>query len=608
MVLATLTTGAAVLGGRPHAERGIDAARAGLEFVRGGDLGSASSQLEIARSEFAAAGDAFNSWWSLPGRVIPVLSQQLDALGAASEQGSAVSVAAQETLVLGDLDSLRVDGTIDVEAISALATPLARSVDVLELAKIELAGVSSGWLVGPISQRLDELSSELSDVSQDLAIAKVAVDAVPGLVGAQGPRRYLVVLATPSETRELGGILGSVVEMTVADGRLSFSEAILNEDLNAQATLEGLADPSSYPSRFVANEPERFSQNWTGTVDFPTAARAIGELYPQMGGSQLDGVLYVDPVAIEAILAITGPISVPGLDHTLGAGEIVEWLTKGQYMEFPEQADRTTFLAAVSEAAMNQLMSTPIPDVGYLIDTLAPAVRAGHLRFVTFHDGDRAFLEQLGITGVFEPPPGDVVTVLQANASEDKLDAFLERGLTYDITVDPSTATFTANLAVELTNTVPTNAPAYMLGGPDARYPVGTNIVQVSILGPNRLATASIDGDPTVAELNREFGLERYTVFVDVAPGQSRTVDFALTGELIDEDRYSLWWYTQPRVSLDKARLIIRRADGVALSDEQIDGPSSLKATVRGRRDAQRLVATFEPIGSQLFTVELPSG
>jgi hypothetical protein len=233
-------------------------------------------------------------------------------------------------------------------------------------------------------------------------------------------------------------------------------------------------------------------------------------------------------------------------------------------------------------------------------------VRAGHLRFVTFHDGDREFLDQLGITGQFDPPPGDVVTVLQANASEDKLDAFIERDLTYDVTVDPSTATLQANLAIELTNTVPADAPDYMLGGPDGDHPVGTDIVQVSILGPNQLSSASIDGQPTVAQLNREFGLERYTLFVDIPPGVTRTVDFAVTGELVDSERYSLLWNTVPRIEPDHARLIVRRSDGGPLGTHQFAGDESMNVVSRGSGDDLRLVATFEPSGAQHITVALP--
>ncbi len=563
LALGLLTAGAAVLGGKSEAEMGVDAARAGLESARAGDLEKATSQLHQAESHFAAANDSFGAWWATPARAVPIVGHQLGALDTASDQGSKVAVAAIDALKASALDELRVDGAIDVDGLVALQNPLASSVGAVESAQSALADAHSPWLVGPIAAKLDELAAELDDVSGDLVIADEAINSVPALVGGDRPRRYLVVFATPSETREAGGIVGSVVEATFDNGRMTFSEPITNEALNEFASLEGLADPSRYPSRFVANEPEKWSQNWTGAVDFPTVAEAVRELYPQMGGNPIDGVIYVDPVAIEAIMRITGPISVPGVERKLAAGEIVDWLSRGQYAEFPDRAEREVFLGSVSKAALDKLLGVSIPDVGHLASTLAPAVEGGHLRLYTFHEEDQAFLDQLGITGAFDPPAnGDVVAVVQANASEDKLDAFLHRDITYDALLDPQAKTVRANLRVELTNNVPADAPTYMLGGPDGLYLPGTNIVQLSVLTPHALDGASVDGEPTAAERNAEYGLERYTMFVAVPPGESRAIDFTLSGTMDRTDRYRVTWFTPPRIDRDTASMRIAVAGG----------------------------------------------
>ena len=61
----------------------------------------------------------------------------------------------------------------------------------------------------------------------------------PAMLGADGPRTYLMLFTTPSESRGLGGFVGSYAELQIADGQLTLGEFDRAQDLDAQIQAAG---------------------------------------------------------------------------------------------------------------------------------------------------------------------------------------------------------------------------------------------------------------------------------------------------------------------------------------------------------------------------------
>ena len=64
------------------------------------------------------------------------------------------------------------------------------------------------------------------------------------MLGADGPRTYLVLFTTPSESRGLGGFVGSYAELTVDDGQLASSQFGRAQDLDAAAAGRSARQPA----------------------------------------------------------------------------------------------------------------------------------------------------------------------------------------------------------------------------------------------------------------------------------------------------------------------------------------------------------------------------
>ncbi len=112
-------------------------------------------------------------------------------------------------------------------------------------------------------------------------------------------------------------------------------------------------------------------------------------------------------------------------------------------------------------------------------------------------------------------------------------------------------------MTVELTNTAPATGLPQVVGLAPPGSPAGTNRTELAVLTPLRATGATVDGAATAIGSRDDLdGLHRHTLQVDLAPGQTRTVAFDLSGRL-DPGDYRLRWIAQPLVNADDARLVI---------------------------------------------------
>ena len=144
------------------------------------------------------------------------------------------------------------------------------------------------------------------------------------MLGADEPRTYLVLFTTPSESRGLGGFVGSYAELTVDDGQLTLSDFGRAQDLDAAAgqagaRVDGHEEFLRQYGRFGFDADgavgDAAFRNLAMTPDFPTVAEIAADLYAQTTGRQVDGVIAMDPFVVSALLRYTGPIDLPTLDR-----------------------------------------------------------------------------------------------------------------------------------------------------------------------------------------------------------------------------------------------------------------------------------------------------
>jgi len=552
-----------VLAARPVQHAIVDA-RAGLDSAREGDTTTASAQFGTAAADFATARDRLEEPWAVLGRLVPVQSQHIAAMHDAASAGYEVAISGARSVGLVRLEQLTVtDGAIDVAQVASLEQPLGDARRSLAHAERALKRSASPWLLAPaqkaLARELDRVETARDDADLALHIARV----LPKLLGADGQRRYFLAIQQPAELRGSGGIIGNFGELAADAGRLDVVRFGTDGDLNAaaeanNASLEGA--PADYQRRFARFNPDLFWQNVTASIDFPTVAEVVGVLYPQSGGTQIDGVVSVDPSALAALLSITGPVAVDPWPAPLTAANVEQVLYVDQYVRFPagSETERKRFLGDVAEAVTDRLTTGQLPRPDRLIDILGPAVRGRHLVFASFDGEEQRLFDRIGASGRARPTAPDVLAVVNQNAGGNKLDTFLRRAYRYEV----GERTRAATLTLQLRNDAP-DGLGVLAAGNYQGDPLGTNRTYVSVHTTRRLRAATLDGQPLTMESETEFDANVFSAFLVIPRGGARELVLQLEPLEPHGAHYELLILHQPLVEPDE---ITVRAPGASFS------------------------------------------
>ena len=147
---------------------------------------------------------------------------------------------------------------------------------------------------------------------------------------------------------------------------------------------------------------------------------------------------------------------------------------------------------------------------------------------------------------------GDFLSLVSQNSANNKIDVFLERELTYDVAYDPDTGATEATATIELRNDAPgSGLPDAVIGNNDQGLPFGTNRLFLSLYSPLQLEEARLDGQAQPMESQQELDRWVYSTFIELGPGQTRTLELDLVGQLDPSHDYRLTLATQPLVNAD---------------------------------------------------------
>ncbi|MFP5322548.1 MAG: DUF4012 domain-containing protein [Acidimicrobiia bacterium] len=561
---SVLAVGIGLLGVQRDLVDASRAAHAGLAAVRTGETELAVAELERAQRRLHEAGDGFDAPLLLPGRLLPVIGRYLAAGQRVTEAAGDVIDPALDSARLATDDALRIRGAqVDLDAVAMLRPPLERTLTALPEARAAVAALADEALPDRASRVVDDLDAELQEAADEAALALDALDVLPRLLGADGPRRYFVVMQTPSEQRASGGLLGGYGVLVADDGRLDLVEAdtigALQRDVSDRRAT---ALPAEY-RRFATAGPEQFLQNVTNVPDFPTVARTLADLYPRSGGAPVDGVISVDPFVLSSLLSLTGPVEVAGWPQPITAESAVRVLLYDQYLEL-DGPEASQFLVDVIEATFDRLQSSTLPSPAQVIDQLSPHLRSNRLQLFSTHAREQALFERVGAAGAVPVVDGDFLQVVTLNNSANKIDWYQSRTISYDVVHDPATGEVDATATVAITNRAPDEGEsALLIGGLGGiPGPLGRSRLTIDVYSALELQGATVDGQPVRMSGDRAFDRNLYWTVQTLGPGQTSTLQVHLTGFIEPGAPYALDVGMQPVITPDELSVRVEPAEG----------------------------------------------
>lgn len=255
--------------------------------------------------------------------------------------------------------------------------------------------------ISMIRSAYDKGETQLNDLADRVNALSNTFQILPTLLGDGQQRTYAVMAMTPSEMRSSGGLIGSVGDLTAANGSVHVGDFRSNGDYLPY----GIGDHSEDMKRVFTDEgPLHMSFDirdlavFPNTADSAVAMQSVWNRTPWGQGVPLDGVIMVDPVFLQQLIAINGNVTLP--DGTVLTGDnTAEFLMNTVYQKYPENETDTLF-GVVASQAMKSMFSHM--DMGKLYKTgemLGTMAKGRHFTMYAFDEHIEQGIQAAGFTG-----------------------------------------------------------------------------------------------------------------------------------------------------------------------------------------------------------------
>lgn len=541
-------------------------ARGGLEYFRDGDLDNAADAFARAADALDAVDTHFGALWAQPARLVPVVAQHRDMAARVAGTGARTSASLAALLRTIDYDALSPSaGRIDLDAVRGLEAPMRDVATAIGELDDALDGTDRHWLLPALRRRIDNLRDDVDEQRRASADALLAIEHAPRMLGGEGPRTYFIAFTSPAEARATGGFMGSWAEVTADDGRLRLTRYGTPLALNTAATANGArvegvdADYLDNAGRWIFKDQEQRLvgrgawSNITTSPHWPTVAAVIAELYPQSGGSPVDGVMMLDVQALARLIGFAGDIALD--DGTVvRADTAVEYLLTEQYRTL-DQDVRRDVLEEVARTTFGRLIAGRLPSPADLAREMSPMARQGRLAAWSPDPDEQQLFERIHMAAALPRVPtelaeerpvpmvgaapfSDGIGFTVTNSTGNKIDNWLDVTATYDVDIRNGIVDGTFTIAV--VNSAPTTGWGEGIIGNELGLPVGTNRMWLSLYTAFEVVEFRVDGEVRDAWPTRERGWTMSSVGLDLAPGQRATVVVEVRGLQPGDEPYRL--------------------------------------------------------------------
>jgi hypothetical protein len=544
-----------------QAKAQLTQARAALPAVRAAVLtgdGKAAGQLEALRRHAVAADDlTHDPVWAIAGAV-PWIG---DPVATTSGLTRTVRTLAEQSLpdlarvadTVHPAQLLRGGGSLDVAGLAKAAPAVAQVATSLQGQRDAVSELAPSWY-GPVAsaraELLDQLTS-LADVSRDGA---TAARLVPPMLGLNGTRRYFVAFQNPAEQRGTGGLLDAFAIVVADHGSIRVERTGSNMQL--PAFTGDVADAVPHlDQQYLEGGAATDWLEANASPNFPDTASVWEAMWTKATGQQLDGALALDPRALGAVLAATGPVSAPVVGQ-VDSGRIEQLVLHDQYSMPGLQssvASRKSLMLGVGTAVMDAVLHGNASP-GKLLPGLQTAAEQGHIQLHSRVPAEQTQLEAARIAGAVDTGTRPFAQAVVENAAGNKLDSWLTSTLGYRVTrctADHREVVLTVTLRndaptsglpeyVTVRSDKPQNATAPSQNRTDLQILVtqGATLLEAHLDGAPMLFTSADgklpdtipdDAADVIMVPQSVAGRPAYALELELVPGKPRTVTLRLS-------------------------------------------------------------------------------
>lgn len=482
-VVAALTVwfGCSAVQAKREAEAAVRAAASAQAHIEAGDTGKARASIEDCsrRIDAAYAQTRQPVWWLATfvpyyGSDVKAVRDMVHILEDVSNNALPKLDKSVQALSLNGIGIK--DGVIHLGDMAGASSDLAAANEVVADASVNMNKIG-GTHIPQITEAVRQGRDKFGELAKVTDAASRLADVLPGMLdvqgganGRNGPRTYLVLAQNNAELRATGGIPTAWSTLTVEDGTISMGTF-------ADPPRDGMFSQDEAMNVLTADERTLFSTKMATdapdinfTPDFPRVADIARRIWQRSGHGDVDGVISVDPVFLQRLLKIAGPVTLS--DGTVMNGENAEQRILNQiYIDTDTQAAQTDFFTMVAGEIFAHVLNGMDGKTQQLMRTFQKSASDGHLYVWSAHEREQKRISGTPIAGELRSGPSHPVTGVYFNdATMGKMDWYLKREVTstYDKTYPNGAKQYTIHISLANTaDAASVNAAPDLLRGYD---------------------------------------------------------------------------------------------------------------------------------------------
>jgi len=506
--------------------------------VEKGDRTGAKVTLKSLQAHAATAqAETDGPQWSVV-RALPWIGPNVRAVQTVSEVIDGLAVNALPTLMdatsLVDPTTLApVNGRVDLKPLMKAEPKVVAANSEVQTAARRLDAINPNGLLAAVAAPLADLRAQVAKVALTTATAARAVRLLPPMLGADGPREYLLLVQNNAEQRATGGV-PTLILLRAVDGAVKV--------VQTRSTGGNLANLPKPILPLTASEQALFTNflgiymaDVTMTPDFPRSGQLARAIWRQQVGTDLDGVLSIDPGALANVLGATGPVKLTS-GQSLTATNAAQVLMNTVYLKIIDPVKQDEFFAATAASVFHAMISGQGKPAA-IVDALALSAREGRLMVWSAHKSEQALLSGTVLSGELVGVQGDspVIGVYLNDGTAAKIGYYLRTDVVATPTGCHPDGSQTVSVKVTLTNTAPADAadlPPYIASGNAVpKGQVRTNVLLYAPSGGRVDDVRVSGGEPGVFSQTHN-GLAVVGKTVQLKPGQRVVIVYdLLTGK-----------------------------------------------------------------------------
>ena len=333
-----------------------------------------------------------------------------------------------------NLNNVRVEnGTVEISGLEASQQPLQIADDTIDKATREVKAVKAVETphIAQIADALKTAETYCEKLDSMVHSLNSIVQVLPSMLGTEShandaPRNYLILAQTNAEARPSGGLTGSLGLVTVQGGHVSLQPFVSDSEI--QNVDEPVVDLTAEERLLFTDKLGKDIRDVNFTPDFPRTGEIVSAMWNRQYGVAVDGVIAIDPLFLQNMLAVTGGVAMPD-GSTLDGTNTAQTLLHDVYARMtPQETDE--YFAVAAQSAFDHIMQNA-GDFKSYIKALATSVEQGHVMLWSAHEDEQDLIADSAISGkLITEGAKPQVGVYISDETESKMDWYLHREVT----------------------------------------------------------------------------------------------------------------------------------------------------------------------------------